>query len=172
MNDDRIALALEVLHRGTSGIDAVALEGELYRALEEDLPLDVRRAIVDVLALLSQARSVASGKGTKRDKGEKILRLLNLTNAKPRHVEYRDRMLCKVIASEMRSQNSQRLTSVLRDNMANLIATDPAEISRIWRAGRTSALAEVTRPLEKKMVRDEKIVLAELSNRLGKARGN
>ena len=176
MSDEQIALALEVLDRSASKIDRASLEDDLYQALEEDLPPEVHKTIVDVLALFGRARNVASGKGAKRNKGEKILRLLNLTNAKSRHVEYRDRMLCKVIASEIRSQDSQRLTSVLRDDMANLIATDPSEISRIWRAGRKLALAEVARPMSEKMrnrmVLDEKIALAELSKRLGNIRGN
>lgn len=81
-------------------------------------------------------------------------------------------MLCIVIASEMRRRDNQKLTSVLRDEMANLIATDPSEISKIWRAGRVKALAQVTQPLPEMMVKDTKIVLAELSEELGKTRGN
>ena len=172
MSDERIALMLEVLRRSRKPINSATLEDDLYQALEEDLPSQAHRAIVDVLALLHQARRVASRKGAKRKKGEEILHLLNLTNEKPRHVEGRDRMLCAVIASEMRSQNSQRLTSVLRDEMANLIATDPSEISKIWRAGRVKALAQVTQKLPEMMVKETKIVLAELSGELGKTRGN
>ena len=172
MSDEQIALALEVLRRSGSSLNRATVEDDLYQALEDDLPPNARRAIVDVLALLNQTRQVAARKGTKREKGEEVLHLLNITNAKSRHVEYRDRMVCKVIVSEMLSQNSQRLTSVLRDEMANLIATDPSEISKIWRAGRELALAQVTQKLPKKMVQDAKIVLAELSEELGKTRGN
>ena len=172
MSDERIALMLDVLERSDERINSAKLEDDLYQALEGDLPPQAHRAIVDVLALLHQARRVASQKGAKRKKGEEILHLFNLTNAKPRQVEGRNRMLCVVIASEMRSQNSQRLTSVLRDEMANLIATDPSEISKIWRAGRAKALARVTQPLPEMMVKDTKIVLAELSEELGKTRGN
>jgi hypothetical protein len=176
VSDEQLAFALEVLDRSASRIDKASLEDDLYQALEEDLPPQAHRAIVDVLALLSQARDVASGKGTKREKGEEVLHLLNLTNAKSRHVEYRDRMVCRVIAGEMRSKNSHSLTSVLRDGMANLIATDPSEIGKIWKAGRELALAEVARPMSDKtrdkMVQDEKLALAELSRRLGNRRGN
>ena len=56
--------------------------------------------------------------------------------------------------------------------MANLIATDPSEISKIWRAGRVKALAQVTQKLPEMMVKETKIVLAELSGELGKTRGN
>ena len=172
MSDERIALMLEVLSRSDKPINSATLEDDLYLALEGDLPPQAHRAIVDALALLHQARRVASQKGAKRKKGEEILHLLNLTNAKPRHVEGRNHMLCTVIASEMRRRDNQKLTSSLRDEMANLIATDPSEISKIWRAGRVKALAQVTQKLPEMMVKDTKIVLAELSGELGKTRGN
>ena len=172
MSEERIALMLDVLERSDAPINSATLEDDLYLALEGDLPPQAHRAIVDVLALLSQARRVASSKGTKRKKGEEVLHLLNLTNAKPQRVEGRNRMLCIVIASEMRRRDNQKLTSVLRDEMANLIATDPSEISKIWRAGRVKALAQVTQKLPEMMVKDTKIVLAELSEELGKTRGN
>ena len=173
MSDDSIAIALEVLDRSNRVIKRATLERDLYEALEGDLPPKAHRAIVDALALLQQTESVASGKGTKRNKGENLLHLLNLTNAKSRYVTYRDRLLCKIIANEMRLQGMAKLSSVLRDEMANIVATDPSEISKIWRAGRTSALARVTQALpKKKMVKDEKIALAELSKKLGNTGGN
>ena len=172
MSDERIALMLDVLKRSDRSVNRAALEDDLYQALEDVLSPNARRAIVDALALFSQAERVASRKGTKRKKGEEVLHLLNLTNAKSRHVEGRDGMLCTVIASEMHRRDNQKLTSSLRDEMANLIATDPSEISKIWRAGRVKALARVTQPLPEMMVKDTKIVLAELSEELGKTRGN
>ena len=172
MSDERIALMLEVLSRSDRSVNRATLEDDLYQALEDDLPPDARRTIVDALALFSQAKRVASRKGTKRKKGEEVLHLLNLTNAKSSQVEGRDGMLCAVIASEMRRRDNQRLTSSLRDELANLIATDASEISKIWRAGREKALAQVTQPLPETMVQDVKVALAELSGELGKTRGN
>ena len=172
MSDESIVFALEVLDRSTSLVSRATLQNDLHRALEEELPSEAHGAIVDALALFKQAEKIASGRGTKRNKGEELLHLLNLTNAKSRYVEYRDRLLCKIIASEMRLQDMAKFSSVLRDEMANIIATDPAEISKIWRAGRASALARVTHAPPKKMVADEKIALAELSQKLGNSRGN
>lgn len=172
MSDERIALMLEVLSRSDRSVNRAALEDDLYQALEDDLSPNTRRAIVDALALFSQAKRIASRKGTKRKKGEEVLHLLNLTNAKSRYLEGRDGMLCTVIASEMRRRDNLKLTSSLRDEMANLIATDPTEISKIWRAGKAKALAQVTQSLPKKMVQDVKSVLAELSGELGKTKGN
>ena len=172
MSDERIALMLEVLSRSDRSVNRAALEDDLYQALEDDLSPNTRRAIVDALALFSQAKRIASRKGTKRKKGEEVVHLLNLTNAKSRHLEGRDGMLCTVIANEMRRRDNQKLTSSLRDEMANLIATDPSEVSRIWRAGRVIALAQVTQPLPKMMVQDVKVAVAKLSGELGKTTGN
>ncbi len=172
MSDESIVFALELFNRSTSLVSRATLQNDLHRALEEDLPPKAHRAIVDALALFQQGEKIASGTGTKRNKCEEVLHLLNLTNAKSRYIEYRDRLLCKIIASEMQLQDMAKLSSVLRDEMANIIATDPSEISKIWRAGRTSALARVTHAPPKKMVADEKIALAEPSKKLGNTRGN
>ncbi|MDG2460424.1 MAG: hypothetical protein P8M73_06050 [Luminiphilus sp.] len=172
MSDERIALMLDVLGRSDSPIDRATLEDDLYQALKDDLPPNAHRAIVDVLALFQQAESIASRKGTKRGKGAEVLNLLNFTNAKWRHVKARNEILCRVIASEMHRRDNQKLTSALRDEMANLVATDPSEISKIWRAGRKSTLAIVGKELPKKLVEDEKTALAKLSEKLGNTRGN
>ena len=172
MSDERIALMLEVLNRSDRSVNRAALEDDLYQALKDGLSPNTRQAIVDALALFSQAKRLASRKGTKRKKGEEVLHLLNLTNAKSRHLEGRDGMLRTVIASEMRRRDNQKLTSSLRDEMANLIATDPTEISKTWRAGKAKALAHVTQPLPEMMVQDIKIALGKLSGELGKTRGN
>ena len=172
MSNERIGLMLDVLARSNSTIDRATLEDDLYQALEGDLPPNAYRAIVDALALFMQAESIASRKGTKRSKGTEVLHLLSLTNAKWRHVEARNEILCRVIASEMHRRDNQKLTSALRDEMANLVATDPSEISKIWKAGRKSTLSTVKEELPKKMVEDEKTALAKLSEKLGKTRGN
>ena len=172
MSDESIGLLLEVLDRSAFVVNTATLEGDLYQALEEGLPAKARQAIIDALALFQQAERIASSKGTKRNKGAEVLHLLNLTNAKSRHVEARNRILCRVLASEMQRRDKQKLTSALRDEMANLLATDPSEISKIWRAGRKSSLAIVTEELPEMMVEDEKNALAKLSEKLGNTRGN
>lgn len=147
MHFSEIDKTLDVLKRVGQPSKTEDLKNRLYTLLFNlTEKTDAYNTVADTLALISATEQIASGKGSKRDKGIDILDLLGLTNAKARYVSERDNVCCQYAACV---ELSGRSLGAVRDELSHLMGTQPSEVSKIWADGKQKALLEMREHLEK-----------------------
>ena len=171
MSISRLDIALEVQERVGSHSTCAEIETCLYEALAgSSFYGEAREAVIDVLALLLRLKQTAADKGTKRDRGIRVLDLLNLTNAKFDLKKHRDSLVYVVYLNE--TETKQRAAAAVRDELSHLMGTHPSEVSKILKECRDDDVRSSNQSLPSTMSKDLKQVISELSEKIGNRSGD
>ncbi len=162
--------AIEVISRSEAKvIKRPELERRLYEILANlENGSDEYEGIADTLALLLQMKRLAGQKGKSTEKGSEVLKLLDLSTAKQSLREFRDQLVCVLIANE--SVHNDRDLNVIKDQLTHLTETDISEVNRTWQRGRDVALSGANNELSVTQIEDIKTVIKDITARVRKSR--